>query len=342
MGLRKSVLGACACGKLPGTCICRSAEIARIQERISLCTGHWPGGGMGDGDGVSRSTGFRGAGISRIGAGVASRRSLAVARGRWRWPGRRHMCRRAYGVFVRGVRIVSSQLFLLRSQFFFVHAAAGLHGIDLSASRPAVEDSLRMLARPVLRLTGAASGSVHGLWRLWKEKTYAVPAAVAAGIAAYYFLFNASFYWWKAGLSFGPRYAGGCIPLLCVGLAVAWERAPVAWRRVLAALAAACSIFVALMVVSTTSQLSMQDSCPIIHSSWREFWSGHMALNRNSMLAVGESTGHDGAFNLGQLIGLHGLASLIPLMVIWTLAALLWWRISRGQRRTEPTVLRVR
>ena len=196
-------------------------------------------------------------------------------------------------------------------------------------------------ARGLFFASPALLAAPCGLWRLWKEKTYAVPAAVAAGIAAYYFLFNASFYWWKAGLSFGPRYAGGCIPLLCVGLAVAWERAPVAWRRVLAALAA-CSIFVALMVVSTTSQLSMQDSCPIIHSSWREFWSGHMSLNRNSMLAAGEATGRDGAFNLGQLIGLHGLASLIPLLMIWTLAALLWWRISRGQRRTEPTVLRVR
>ena len=48
-----------------------------------------------------------------------------------------------------------------------------------------------------------ALAAPYGLWRLWKEKTYAVPAAVAAGIAAYYFLFNASFYWWKAGLSFG-------------------------------------------------------------------------------------------------------------------------------------------
>jgi hypothetical protein len=51
-----------------------------------------------------------------------------------------------------------------------------------------------------------------------------------------------------------------------------------------------------------------------------------MALNRESMLAVGEATGHNGAFNLGQMIGLHGLASLIPLLAVWAAAALLWWR----------------
>jgi 4-amino-4-deoxy-L-arabinose transferase-like glycosyltransferase len=169
-----------------------------------------------------------------------------------------------------------------------------------------------------------------GLWKLWREKTDAVPASVAAGIVLYYFLFNASFYWWKSGLSFGPRYVGGCIPLLCIGLAVSWNRANRAWRRVLLALTAV-SVFVALMAVSTTSQLSMQDPCPIVHSTWPAFWSGHFAINRDSMLTVGEvgTSGKYGAFNVGQLLGLHGLASLIPLFVMWAVAGLLWMRIRR-------------
>jgi hypothetical protein len=163
---------------------------------------------------------------------------------------------------------------------------------------------------------------------LWREKTYSAAALVAAGIATYYFLFNASFYWWKAGLSFGPRYAGGCIPLLCVGLAVAWRRATPAWRRVLVALGLG-SVFVGLMVVSTTSQLSMQDSCPLLHSVWPAFWSGRVALNQESMLTVAEagSSANRGAFNLGQLMGLRGVASLIPLLALWAVAGLLWWRM---------------
>ncbi len=111
---------------------------------------------------------------------------------------------------------------------------------------------------------------------------------MAAGIAAYYFLFNASFYWWKAGLSFGPRYAGAGIPLLGLGLVVVWQRARPVWRRVLMALAL-CSVFIALMVVSTTSQLAMQDSCPLVHSVWPAFWSGQMAINRVSMLTAAEA-----------------------------------------------------
>jgi hypothetical protein len=171
-----------------------------------------------------------------------------------------------------------------------------------------------------------------GLWWLWKERVYSGAALVAAAISAYYFLFNASFYWWKAGLSFGPRYAGASLPLLCIGLPVAWRRAAPAWRRVLIGLAL-YSAFVALMVVSTTSQLSMQDRCPIVHSVGPAFWSGHLALNRDSVLTVAEagSNGEYGAFNLGQLLGLQGLASLIPLLAIWGIAAALWWRMGRGE-----------
>lgn len=172
-----------------------------------------------------------------------------------------------------------------------------------------------------------------GLWWLWREKAQRAAAVVAAAIASYYFLFNASFYWWKAGLSFGPRYAGACVPLLCVGLAVAWRRATAVWRRGLVGLAV-CSVFIALMVVSTTSQLSMQDSCPMVHSVWPAFWSGQVALNRESMLTVAEagSRAEHGAFNLGQLVGLRGLGSLIPLFVIWGVGALLWWRMGRAER----------
>jgi hypothetical protein len=88
------------------------------------------------------------------------------------------------------------------------------------------------------------------------------------------------------------------------------------------------------MVVSTSSQLSMQDSCAIVHFSWPAFWSGKMALNRESMLTMAEagSSAKYGAFNLGQLIGLHGLASLVPLLALWGLAAMLWWRMHRKGR----------
>lgn len=173
------------------------------------------------------------------------------------------------------------------------------------------------------------AGTVVGLWLLGKR--FRAPALVAGAIVVYYFLLNASFYWWKAGLTFGPRYAGACIPLLCLGLGVVWTRASAQWRWILIVLAC-CSVFVTLMVVSTSSQLAMQDSCPIMHSSWPAFWAGHMATNRESMLLASEAAGGYGAFNLGQLMGLHGIASLIPMVGMWGVVAGIgrrWIRESR-------------
>lgn len=173
-----------------------------------------------------------------------------------------------------------------------------------------------------------AFAAPFGLAFLWKQRIHRAAAITAGSIAAYYFLFNASFYEWKGGMAFGPRYASAAIPILCCGLPIAWERATPAWRRILL-VAASVSTFIALMVVSTTSQLSMVDSCPLIHSSWPAFRSGQMAVNRVCVLTAAEAASYPncGAFNLGQLLGLHGLASLLPLFAMWTAAALLWRRI---------------
>ncbi|HEV2399729.1 MAG TPA: hypothetical protein VGS27_22500 [Candidatus Sulfotelmatobacter sp.] len=183
-------------------------------------------------------------------------------------------------------------------------------------------------SRGLLAASPVLAGAVAGLVLMWKR--FRGAGFVVAAIATYYFLFNASFYWWKAGLTFGPRYAGGCIPLLCLGLAVAWTRAPVGWQWVLVVLACV-SVFITIMVVSTSSQLAMQDSCPIVHSSWPAFWSGQMATNRESMLLAGEAVGGFSAFNLGQVMGLHGLGSLGPLLGMWGIVGGMAARILQRQ-----------
>lgn len=170
--------------------------------------------------------------------------------------------------------------------------------------------------------------AIFGLWWLWKQKEHRAATLAAAAISAYYFLFNAAFYEWKAGQAFGPRYASACIPVLCIGIPIAWQRATPLWRRFLTALTV-YSLFLVLMVVSTSSQLSMVDSCPIIHTSWPAFWSGHVAMNRESMLLSTEANGGFSAFNLGQLIGLRGLASLLPLLSMWAVEGAIWWRLFR-------------
>jgi len=39
-----------------------------------------------------------------------------------------------------------------------------------------------------------------------------------------------------------------------------------------------------------------------------------------------------GAFNLGELVGLHGLAGLLPLLAVWGVAAVLCFLINRAEQ----------
>jgi hypothetical protein len=61
------------------------------------------------------------------------------------------------------------------------------------------------------------------------------------------------------------------------------------------------------------------------------FWAGKLSIESDSMLTSAEAgashVGH--AFNLGELMGLRGLGSLLPLLVVWLIAVSLWLRMNR-------------
>jgi hypothetical protein len=209
------------------------------------------------------------------------------------------------------------------------------HGY-MGVSYPRIDVALKLLfgcRRGLLFVAPVALAAPFGLRWLWKQPNGRAPAAAAGAVAAYYFLFNASFVVWAGGWSYGPRYMAAGLPLLCVGLAPAWSNARPIWRGVLA-LAAACGCVLGLMAVSTTAQPPDEFRCALVQLFWPSFWAGKLSLNQQSMLTISEDpTGHaHGAFNLGELAGLHGLASLIPLLAVWGLAAALWIRINQAER----------
>jgi len=212
------------------------------------------------------------------------------------------------------------------------------HGY-MGVTYPRIDVALKLLfgcRRGLLFVAPVALVAPFGLRWLWKQPTARAAAAAAAAIAAYYFLFNASFRAWAAGWSYGPRYMAAGLPLLCVGLAPAWSKARPFCRSLLA-LAAACGICSGLMAVSTTAQPPDQFRCALVQLFWPSFWAGKLSLNKQSMLTRSEDpTGHaHGAFNLGELAGLHGIASLIPLLVVWGFAVGLWVWINRAERDTQ-------
>lgn len=172
--------------------------------------------------------------------------------------------------------------------------------------------------------------AIFGLRLLWKQKATHAAAIAAASIAAYYWLFNSAFIAWPGGWSYGPRYMGAGIPLLSVGLAPVWDRAGRAWRTVIAVLAACGGLF-SLMAVSVTALPPDRYRCELFQLLWPSFWAGKLSYAQTSMLTVAESaTGHYPAFNLGELIGLHGLKSLLPLVLVWVAAGVIWMRMNRA------------
>ncbi|HYL13090.1 MAG TPA: hypothetical protein VEV41_08645 [Terriglobales bacterium] len=181
---------------------------------------------------------------------------------------------------------------------------------------------------------------VFGLRQLWKQESTRNPAATAAGIAVYYWLFNASFSGWHAGWTYGPRYMGAGIPLLCVGLGLVWARSSSRLRWLLGGLAI-WGTALSLMAVATTAQPPQNLRVPIAQLIWPSFWSGKLAINQVSMLTAADESGGvaHGSFNLGQIIGLHGLASLLPLLALWCVAGFLWMRMSQSRQRQAHAAL---
>jgi hypothetical protein len=175
---------------------------------------------------------------------------------------------------------------------------------------------------PVLAVTP------FGLWLMWKKPGQRPIAAAAAAIALYYLLFNASFYAWHGGWSYGPRYLSPCLPMLCLGLATLWSEATPTLRRSLAVLALIGGFF-SLAAVTTTAQPLEGISYPLFQLSLPNFLAGKLSLNHGSFLAQEIAGENHGAFNLGELAGLHGLLSLLPLFAIWALALRAWFRMER-------------
>jgi hypothetical protein len=155
------------------------------------------------------------------------------------------------------------------------------------------------------------------------------PALVAGGIGVYYLLLNASYFYWEGGWAFGPRQMTPALPFLALGLAPLWDRG----RTVVRALLVGGLIWGAaltLVAVSTTPQPPATFASPMRELLWPAFRDGDLSLNPQTFVHNSVDVGHlrgggdpHAAWNLGELAGLRGLRSLLPLAFIWVAAAAL-------------------
>jgi hypothetical protein len=169
------------------------------------------------------------------------------------------------------------------------------------------------------------------LWgRLGRERAALL---VVVLIPLYYLWLNSSYYYWNGGWSYGPRHMTPALPFWALALAPVWAKAP---RPARAGLAGLCAIGVALTLVgvSVTAQPPITYDRPMAQLWWPAFMAGDLSVGHTSFTMAGwnpelvrnHPEAHQ-AWNLGELAGLRGRASLLPLVGAWAIAALAIWRV---------------
>jgi hypothetical protein len=161
--------------------------------------------------------------------------------------------------------------------------------------------------------------------------------AIVCGVVALLFVWmNASLVDWDGGWAVGPRYLVPCIPFLVV-LAGGWlappiARAPrVAW--IAGALVAAYAAFLMLAATAVQPEVDGRIKHPWGDYVLAQLEHGNLATSDQAIDMAGRD-GHGAryAWNLGEQLGLGGLASLAPL-VLWCGA---WsWFLARRTRATQ-------
>src|SRR5439155_3641687 len=144
-------------------------------------------------------------------------------------------------------------------------------------------------------------------------------------------LFNAAYYYWTGGFSYGPRHLGAALPFMFLGLGQLWTVGNRVVRATLSVLAV-YGMSLSVIAVSTIVMLPEDLTSPVSQVLMPAFLRGDLALNRQSFVQFGTAVpaqGVLGAWNAGQLMGLPGHTSLVPLGVLWLAVALTLWRASR-------------
>ena len=168
-----------------------------------------------------------------------------------------------------------------------------------------------------------------GLVLLARAGRHVRPVIVVSLIAAFYLALNASYFYWEGGWIVGPRQIGPALPFLALGLAPLWD----SWRGAGRALLAGGWLWGAalmLVAVSTTPQPPASVERPFTQLLLPAFREGALGLNnqrftdfRADETAIRRRTPSGVSWNLGTKMGLGGLASLIPLALVWL--GFGWW-----------------
>ncbi len=155
------------------------------------------------------------------------------------------------------------------------------------------------------------------------------PTLVAALTASFYVALNISYKYWEGGWFYGPRHLTPALPFLALGLAPLWDLWPRTGRTLLVA-SWVWGAALTLIAVSTTPQPPSDIEAPVSELMWPAFREGDLSLNSQRLgdyapetSALRRQPASHAAWNLGEIMRLHGFWSLAPLAVLWLIATVL-------------------
>jgi hypothetical protein len=171
--------------------------------------------------------------------------------------------------------------------------------------------------------------ALPGAWLLVRDRRVRPEALVCVAVALLYLGLNVSLTDWHGGWGMGPRHLVAGLPFLTVlvaGVTAGRMRRGVAF---VAGGAALFSIFLMLAGTSVKPEVPRVEERPFSAVLIPAFFEGRLAQNTQSIdMVTGRGHTLRRAWNLGELLGLQGRATLLPLalfvlgMAAWLLAAL--------------------
>jgi hypothetical protein len=168
-----------------------------------------------------------------------------------------------------------------------------------------------------------------GFYLLMRDPRRRVPAVTALALFVYYVLMNASYFYWRGGWAYGPRQLAAGLPFLCLGLAPLWDRGQ--RSRIAVGVLAVVGVVLTLMAVAVQPMTPQGYAWPHRDLFFGAFLRGEMSRHNQAFFSAEPTQ----SFNLGEWMGLQGLASVVPLVIAWAALAL-WWRHARPAAFTAP------
>jgi hypothetical protein len=108
-----------------------------------------------------------------------------------------------------------------------------------------------------------------GLWWGWRKRALRAETALSLVVIAYYFLLNASYFYWNGGASVGPRHTMPAMFFMALPLMLLWQQAAGRLRQALAGLFALSlffSIACAAMTMTVTAGWRFPLKDPILEN----------------------------------------------------------------------------